>query len=153
MAKRRPTLKTRKFTAPDYIIRAMSALVPPENITVSEWAEKYRQLDAKTTARPGPWRNSSTPYLKGLMDEFNNYETEEIVFVKPTQVGGTEAILNMIGFVIDEDPSPAMVVYPTDELAKSISISTHTPHARRDRRRWKPCLCGYDFYSHASCEA
>ena len=54
----------------------MSALVPPENITVSEWAEKYRQLDAKTTARPGPWRNSSTPYLKGLMDEFNNYETE-----------------------------------------------------------------------------
>ena len=127
MAKRRSTLKTRKFTAPDYIIRAMSALVPPENITVSEWAEKYRQLDAKTTARPGPWRNSSTPYLKGLMDEFNNYETEEIVFVKPTQVGGTEAILNMIGFVIDEDPSPAMVVYPTDELAKSISKNRIEP--------------------------
>ena len=127
MAKRRPTLKTRKFVAPDYIIRAMSALVPPENITVSEWAEKYRQLDAKTTARPGPWRNSSTPYLKGLMDEFNNYETEEIVFVKPTQVGGTEAILNMIGFVIDEDPSPAMVVYPTDELAKSISKNRIEP--------------------------
>lgn len=127
MAKRRPTLKTRKFTAPDYIIRAMSALIPPENITVSEWAEKYRQLDAKTTARPGPWRNSSTPYLKGLMDEFNNYETEEIVFVKPTQVGGTEAILNMIGFVVDEDPSPAMVVYPTDELAKSISKNRIEP--------------------------
>ena len=127
MAKRRPTLKTRKFTAPDYIIRAMSALIPPENITVSEWAEKYRQLDAKTTARPGPWRNSSTPYLKGLMDEFCNYETEEIVFVKPTQVGGTEAILNMIGFVIDEDPSPAMVVYPTDELAKSISKNRIEP--------------------------
>lgn len=105
----------------------MSALIPPENITVSEWAEKYRQLDAKTTARPGPWRNSSTPYLKGLMDEFNNYETEEIVFVKPTQVGGTEAILNMIGFVIDEDPSPAMVVYPTDELAKSISKNRIEP--------------------------
>ena len=105
----------------------MSALVPPENITASEWAEKYRQLDAKTTARPGPWRNSSTPYLKGLMDEFNNYETEEIVFVKPTQVGGTEAILNMIGFVIDEDPSPAMVVYPTDELAKSISKNRIEP--------------------------
>lgn len=127
MAKRRPTLKTRKFSAPDYIIRAMDALTPPEDITVSEWAEKYRQLDAKTTARPGPWKNSSTPYLKGLMDEFNNYETEEIIFVKPTQVGGTEAILNMIGYVIDEDPSPAMVVYPTDELAKSISKNRVEP--------------------------
>lgn len=127
MAKRRPTLKTRKFSAPDYIIRAMDALTPPEDITVSEWAEKYRQLDAKTTARPGPWKNSSTPYLKGLMDEFNNYEIEEIIFVKPTQVGGTEAILNMIGYVIDEDPSPAMVVYPTDELAKSISKNRVEP--------------------------
>lgn len=127
MAKKRPTLKTRKFSAPDYIIRAMDALTPPEDITVSEWAEKYRQLDAKTTARPGPWKNSSTPYLKGLMDEFNNYETEEIIFVKPTQVGGTEAILNMIGYVIDEDPSPAMVVYPTDELAKSISKNRVEP--------------------------
>ena len=127
MAKRRPTLKTRKFSAPDYIIRALKALTPPEDITVSEWAEKYRQLDAKTTARPGPWRNSSTPYLRGLMDEFNNYETEEIIFVKPTQVGGTEAILNMIGYVINEDPSPAMVVYPTDELAKSISKNRIEP--------------------------
>ena len=124
---RKPTLKTRKFVAPDYIISAMDALKPPEEITVSEWAEKYRILDAKTTARPGPWQNSSTPYLKGLMDEFNNYETEEIIFVKPTQVGGTEAILNMIGYVIDEDPSPAMIVYPTDELAESISKNRVKP--------------------------
>lgn len=108
----------------------MSALTPPEDITVSQWAEKYRQLDAKTTARPGPWRNASTPYLRGLMDEFNNYETEEIIFVKPTQVGGTEAILNMIGYVIDEDPAPAMVVYPSEELAKSVSKNRIEPMLR-----------------------
>ncbi len=127
MAKRRPTLKTRKFEAPDYIIKALAALTPPEDITVSEWAEKYRRLDAKTTARPGPWLNSVTPYLTGIMDEFNNYETEEIIFVKPTQVGGTEAILNMIGYVIDEDPSPAMVVYPTEELAQFVSKNRIKP--------------------------
>ena len=50
------------------------------------------------------------------MDEFNNYETEEIIFVKPTQVGGTEAILNMIGYVINEDPSPAMVFSAASEV-------------------------------------
>lgn len=129
-SKRKPTLKTRKFIAPDYILNALDAIKPPEEITVSEWAEKYRVLDSKTTARPGPWRNSSTPYLKGIMDEFNNYETEEIIFVKPTQVGGTEAILNMLGYIIDEDPSPTMIVYPTDELAKSIS-----------KNRIEPMLC------------
>jgi phage terminase large subunit GpA-like protein len=61
------------------------------------------------------------------MDELNNYETEEIIFVKPTQVGGTEAIFNMLGYIIEEDPSPAMIVYPTDELAKSISKNRIMP--------------------------
>ena len=126
-AKRKPTLKTRKYSAPSYIIDALEALRPPEEITVSEWAEKYRILDSKSSARPGPWRNSTTPYLKGIMDELNNYETEEIIFVKPTQVGGTEAIFNMLGYIIEEDPAPAMIVYPTDELAKSISRNRIVP--------------------------
>lgn len=126
-AKRKPTLKTRKYNSPGYIIDSLEALRPPEEITVSEWAEKYRVLDTKSSARPGPWRNSTTPYLKGIMDELNNYETEEIIFVKPTQVGGTEAIFNMLGYIIEEDPSPAMIVYPTDELAKSISKNRIMP--------------------------
>lgn len=124
---KRVTLKTKKFEAPKYIIKALSALKPPEDIAVSEWAEKYRILDSKSSARPGTWSNTVTPYLKGIMDELNNYETEEIIFVKPTQVGGTEAILNMLGYIIDEDPSPAMIVYPTDELAKSISKNRIEP--------------------------
>ena len=31
--------------------------------SVSEWAEKNRVLDGKTSAAPGPWRNAVTPYL------------------------------------------------------------------------------------------
>ena len=76
---------------------------------------------------PGPWSNDITPYLKGVMDEFNNYETEKIVFVKPTQVGGTEALQNMIGYIVMQDPAPTMIVYPTDTLAKSISENRLQP--------------------------
>ena len=43
--------------------------------------------------------------LKGIMDEFNNYETEEIVYVKPTQVGGTECLQNMVGYIVQQDLS------------------------------------------------
>lgn len=100
---------------------------PPEQLTVSEWAEKYRILDAKSAAMPGPWSNDVTPYLKRVMDEFNNYETEKIVFVKPTQVGGTEALQNMIGYIVMQDPAPTMIVYPTDTLAKSISENRLQP--------------------------
>lgn len=61
------------------------------------------------------------------MDELLNYETEEIIFCKCTQVGGTEALQNMIGYIIQQDPSPSMIVYPTDLLARSISKNRLEP--------------------------
>lgn len=105
-------------------------LCPPEQLTVSEWAERYRILDARSSAMPGAWSNSVTPYLVGIMDEFNNYATEEIIFCKPTQVGGTEALQNMIGYIVMQDPSPTMIVYPTDILAKSVSENRLQPMLR-----------------------
>lgn len=114
-------LYIRKFKCRDYISNSLDYLKPPENMTVSEWAGRYRVLDSKTSAEPGPWSNERTPYLTGIMDEFTNYGTEEIIFVKPTQVGGTEALLNMLGYVIHQDPAPTEIVYPTEGLAKSVS--------------------------------
>ncbi len=120
-------LRMRKYACKRYIKSALEYLKPPESMTVSEWAEKYRVLDSKTSAEPGPWNNDRTPYLKGIMDEFTNYETEEIVFVKPTQVGGTECMNNMLGYVIQQDPSPVEVVYPTETLAEQISTQRLQP--------------------------
>lgn len=109
----------RRYLVAPYQKEALSALQPPEDISVSEWAEQYRILDSKS-ATPGPWRNDKTPYLIGIMDELQNFETEEIIFVKPTQVGGTESLLNMLGWVIQQDPSPTMIVYPSDVLGDSV---------------------------------
>lgn len=117
----------RKFPAKGYQLDALQMLCPPEQLTVSEWAENYRILDSKSSAMPGAWSNSMTPYLVGIMDEFNNYETETIIFCKPTQVGGTEAAQNMVGYIIMQDPSPTMIVYPTETLAKSISENRLQP--------------------------
>ena len=117
----------RKIKVTEYQYDALQFLRPPEQLTVSEWAEEYRMLDMKSSAMPGPWSNDVTPYLVGVMDEFNNYETEKIVFVKPTQVGGTEALHNMIGYIVAQDPSPTMIVYPTESLAKSVSENRLQP--------------------------
>lgn len=134
------TTRIRKYPVSQYQKDALSYLRPPEDISVSEWAEKYRVLDSKSSALPGPWRNEKTPYLVGVMDEFCNFDTEEIVFVKPTQVGGTECLQNMLGWVIQQDPSPTMVVYPSDILAESISENRIQPMLRASpplRQRWK----------------
>ena len=117
----------KKIKVTDYQLEALQYLAPPEELTVSEWAEKYRMLDSKSSAMPGPWSNDITPYLVGVMDEFNNYETEKIIFVKPTQVGGTEALQNMIGYIVMQDPAPTMIVYPTEKLAQSVSENRLQP--------------------------
>lgn len=120
----------KKHREPDYILQAMMILRPPEDITVSQWAEKNRVLDSRTSARPGLWKNQVTPYLVGIMDAFDDYQIEVIVYVKPTQVGGTEAILNILGKIIDQDPAATMLVYPNDQLGERVVANRFEPMIR-----------------------
>lgn len=122
-----PRVKEKRNDLPDYIRNPLRHLKPPEDLLVSEWAEKYRILDSKSSALPGKWSNDVTPYLVDIMNELNNVDTEEIIFVKPTQVGGTEALQNMAGYTVMQDPSPCMIVYPTDVLAESVSENRLQP--------------------------
>src|SRR5262245_57047841 len=95
---------------------------PDAQLAVSEWADRHRRLPKKSSAEPGPWRTSRTPYLREIMDcVATTSEVEEAVLMKGAQVGGTEAILNAAGYVIDHAPGPMIIVQPTVELAKRFS--------------------------------
>ncbi len=100
-----------------------------EKLTVSEWAEKYRVLDESSNLS-GKWSNDITPYLVGIMDAFNNPFVREIYFCKATQVGGTEALINILGYLITQSPAPSMIVYPSDDLAKDVSNDKLKPAFR-----------------------
>ena len=63
-------------------------LVPPEQLPISEWAEKYRVLDEASNIS-GRWSNSITPYLVGIMDTYLDPHVRESYFGKCTQVRGT----------------------------------------------------------------
>ncbi|MCI8857353.1 MAG: phage terminase large subunit family protein [Clostridiaceae bacterium] len=120
---RKQTIKT--ITVPPWIYKAVQVLRPSERLPVSVWAEKKRRLTGG--AMPGPWRNRVTPYLVEIMDAFSDDVIEEIIFVKPTQVGGTTAMENMIGALVDQDPGPTLVVYPSDDLAETTAETRLVP--------------------------
>ena len=109
--------RVKKFEVPAWIAPAMEVLRPRERLPVSKWAEKHRVLP-DGNAIPGPWRNSVTPYLAEIMDTFDDDAVEKVIFVKPTQVGGTSAMENILGSLIDQAPAPTMIVYPSDDLAE-----------------------------------
>ena len=118
------------------IKKAICFFNPPENITVSEWADKYRRLSAENSAEAGKWKTNRTPYLKEIMDAFTDSHVNHLVIVAASQVGKTEMLLNMLGYVIDIDPGPAMFVIPTLDNAKDFTKRRVAP-AIRDTKRLK----------------
>jgi phage terminase large subunit GpA-like protein len=96
-----------------------AGLRPDPVLTVSEWADRYRRLSGKSAAEPGPWRTDRTPYLREIMDSLSpSSPVERVVFMKGSQLGGSELGNNWVGYVIHKSPGPMMVVQPTVELAK-----------------------------------
>ena len=113
--------KQNELGYPPYIMDALKILKPPELLTVSEWADKHRILSEQDSSYPGHWRTSKTPYLKKVMDAFNDLSIYDITFCAGTQLGKTAAEQNMIGYAISQDPGPMMIVYPTEKLAEFTS--------------------------------
>lgn len=94
---------------------------PPEKLSVSEWADRYRMLSPEASAEPGKWDTSRAEYQRGIMDAFSDPKIHTIVWMSSAQVGKTEALLNIIGYFIDQDPAPILVLQPTLEMAKTFS--------------------------------
>ena len=100
----------------------VESLRPETRLTVSQWADAHRVLDAKTSGEKGPWRTERMPHSRAIMDALSpSHRCKIVVFQKCTQIAGTEAGLNWIGFVIDHSPSPMLIVQPTIALVERFS--------------------------------
>jgi phage terminase large subunit GpA-like protein len=56
-----------------------------------------------------------------MMDACSDPSIQEVVVMAGAQLGKTEAILNIIGYHIDNDPSPILVMQPTVKMAEAFS--------------------------------
>lgn len=103
---------------------------PPPKLTVSQWADKYRVLSKESSAEHGKWNTDRAPYQREIMDAINNPDYEEIVVMSSAQVGKSEIINNIIGYHIDYDPSPMLLMQPTLEMAEAYSKDRIAPMIR-----------------------
>ena len=77
--------------------KVLAGMTPPDDLTVTQWAEAKRRLSAESAAEPGPWRTERTPYLREPMDAFTDPKVRHIVMVAASQVGKSEFLNNCIG--------------------------------------------------------
>lgn len=107
--------------------REQLAFQPPSKLTVPEWAANHRLLQAGVSRQPGPWSNEMTSYLLGPMEEYTQTDTRHIVLCFGTQIGKTECLYNMLGFIVDQDPYSTLLVYPREDDSKTISRTRIQP--------------------------
>lgn len=107
-----------------------AVLPPPPVLTVSEWADRERVLGSEETSEPGQWKTSRVPYLKGVMDACSDPTVRTVVFKGSARIGKTSVIENLLGFVIDQDPCPVLLVNPSEGKSKDFSKEKFTPMVR-----------------------
>lgn len=105
-------------------------LPPPPTLTVSEWADRERVLGSEESSEPGRWRTSRIPHLKEIMDAVSDPEVRTVVVKGSARIGKTELENNIIGFHIDQDPSPMLLVYPTEQKVMDYSKEKLDPMLR-----------------------
>lgn len=102
--------------------RALGALKPPPNMTLSQWADNYRRLSAEASAAQGRWNTDNAPFQREIMDAIGDVHIRKVVAMMCAQSGKTDGlILNTIGYYMSYYPAPIMIVQPTVNLGESFS--------------------------------
>jgi phage terminase large subunit GpA-like protein len=114
----------------EIVERSFQVFATPPEMSISEWADSERQLSRESSSAFGQWETSLNEPLRGIMDAISDPEIEEIVVMSASQVGKTEAILNAIGYHIQNDPSPILCVLPNEAMAMSMSRDRIAPMVR-----------------------
>lgn len=106
----------------DYVVsQFLSGFLPPPDMDIAEWAEKYRVLPKSSASEHGQWHNDRTPYLVEIMRELSPQSmAEEVAFMKPVQVGGTELLINFVLYTMMYDPCPIGVFEPDEMLTRKL---------------------------------
>lgn len=105
-------------------------MAPPPKLKVSEWADAERRLSSEASAEPGRWRTDRAPYQREILNAVNDPSVEMVVVMSSAQVGKTELLLNTIGYFVDYDPAPIMLLQPTTTMAEAFSKDRLAPMVR-----------------------
>jgi phage terminase large subunit GpA-like protein len=95
-------------------------------------------LSPEASAESGRWETSKAEYQREMMDALTDPRIDEITLMKSVRTGGTQAVIdNAVGYWIDQDPGPILVVQPGKNEGRTWSKDHFDPMVRDT-----PCLRG-----------
>lgn len=105
----------------DILLESAQIFQPPERLSVSNAAVKYRHLH-NPPAYIGKWFNETTPYMAEPMDMASSRHHNGLCFVGPAQSAKTDAlVLNTLLYSIICDPADTILYVPSQASARDFS--------------------------------
>lgn len=106
----------------------LSGLRPPPDLTISEWTQAERVLPKTSSSESGGWDNDRTPYLIEIMDCLSpQHPCEDVAFMKPSQIGGSEVLINTALYYAKHDPCPMGIFQTTEKTAERFTKQRMAP--------------------------
>ncbi len=100
---------------------------PKPRLKISEWSARYRYLAAGASAESGKFQIDRVPYQREMLDDPIDPEVSETFWMIAAQMGKSESMNSIIGYYIDQDPAPILIVYPTLDGGAKYSKKKLTP--------------------------
>lgn len=100
---------------------------PTPRQTVVEWCESNLKLTQRQTEHPGPFSTSVRPYTREPMECWKDPGVSEVTLCWGSQTAKTTTLMGGLAWLIDNEPSPALWLMPTENLARSFSKSRWLP--------------------------
>lgn len=103
---------------------------PRPTESVWKWADAHVFLDGKATPRPGYYRSSETPWTRRFQDIFINPDFTEVLVIKSSRTGFTEAALNVVRYMPEHAPGQVLVCLDSKDEARKVSNDRLGPSLR-----------------------
>ncbi len=100
---------------------------PPAQLNPWQWAEALLVFSARSSAFPGRYRSSITPYVRQILEDFQNPEIRRIHLCWGAQSAKTTTLSVALAYTIDQAPGPALFVMPSLDMARSFSENRLQP--------------------------
>lgn len=113
--------------------RCLVILLPPEDLTVREWADKYRVLSTESSKEPGKFETARTPYMVEIYERVTENQVRQMTLMMAAQLAKSEFIINIFGRYVHLDPCPMLLVQPTDDMAAAFSKERLDPAIRESK--------------------
>ncbi len=100
---------------------------PPANLNPWQWAEGNLEVSPRATAYPGRYRTEQTPYVREVLEAFQDPEIRQVILCWSAQSSKTMTMIVGLCYAIDQDPGPALMVQSSQDAATSFVRNRFMP--------------------------